>query len=159
MPSQITDPRTIEAEKQIITDVAGLTSVADITLNDRGWDSRVYSFDNGRYFFKFPRSEKIQGRFRYEIAAIKFLATLETRVVAQKILWEHPDNAYFGYEGVQGVPVSELIGSLQQHQKQRIGEALGDFLKQFHTLKLPGARTMTLVDEAQQIQRWYKNCR
>jgi len=159
MPSQNTDPRTIENEKHIIKDVVGLTSVDDIILNDRGWDSRVYSFGNGRYFFKFPRSEKIQGRFTYEIAAIKFLANLETRVVAQKILWEHPDNAYFGYEGVQGVPVSELIGTLTQHQKQHIGAALGDFLKQFHTLTLPGARTMSLEDEAQQIQRWYENCR
>jgi aminoglycoside phosphotransferase (APT) family kinase protein len=159
MPSQKTDRHTIEDEKRIVKDIAKLTSLDDITLIDRGWDSRVYSFDCGRYFFKFPRSEKIQGRYQYEIAAIKFLADLDTRIVAQKILWEHPENAYFGYEGVQGVAVSEIMGTLKPGQKQLIGEALGDFLKQFHKLKLPGARTMTLDDEAHQIQRWFANCR
>lgn len=128
-------------------------------LNDRGWDSRVYSFDNGKYFFKFPRSEKIQRRYKYEIAAIKSLADMHTRTVQPKILWEHPEDAYFGYEGVSGSPLSELIGSLDVTQKQAIGQALGDFLKQFHAVKLPGARTVSLGDESKQIQRWYEDYR
>lgn len=157
MPSQKTDTSTIENEKQLIKKVTGLSSIEEITLNDRGWDSRVYSFANGRYFFKFPRSEKIQSGYKYEIAAIKFIADLETDLIAQKILWEHPDNAYFGYEGVQGTAVAEIVDSLQPAQKQLIGKILGDFLKQFHKLKLPGARTMTVKDESEQIQRWYEN--
>lgn len=155
MPSQITEQSTIEKEKQLIKEIAKLSSEEEITLNDRGWDSRVYSFADGRYFFKFPRSEKIQGGYEYEIAAIKFITNLDTDLIAQKILWEHPDNAYFGYEGVQGTAVSEIANSLGAVQKQTIGKILGDFLKQFHKLKLPGARTMSLEDESKQIQRWY----
>lgn len=157
MPLQKTDDYTVETEKQLIRRVANLSSRAEITLNDRGWDSRVYSFENGRYFFKFPRSEKIQKAYKFEIAANKLITNLKTDVIVQKILWEQPDNAYFGYEGVQGKPVSEIVGSLNTAKKQKIGDVVGDFLKQFHKLKLPGARTMNLEDEAKQIQRWYGN--
>jgi aminoglycoside phosphotransferase (APT) family kinase protein len=157
MPSQKTDIATIENEKRLVRNAAGLSSSDEITLNDRGWDSRVYSFGDERYFFKFPRSEKIQGRYKYEIAAIKFVADLHTRIVAQKILWEHPENAYFGYEGVQGKPVSEIIEQLDTAQKHAIGNVLGEFLKHFHELQLNYARTMTLEDEADQIQRWFGN--
>lgn len=157
MPSQITDTATIEHEKHVVRDAAGLSDSATIEFNDRGWDSRVYAFDNGRYFFKFPRSEKVQARYKYEIAAIKFVCTLDTKMVAPKILWEHPDNAYFGYEGVQGASVNTLLDTFDKHHIQTIGEAIGDFLMQFHALDLPGARIMTLEDEAKQIQRWYEN--
>ncbi len=156
MPSQKTDASIIENEKQLIKDTAGLSSTDEIIFNDRGWDSRVYSFGDC-YYFKFPRSEKIQSRYKYEIAAIKFMANLNVRIVAQKILWEHPANAYFGYEGVQGQPVSSIIDKLESSQKQTVGNVLGDFLKHFHELKLPGARTMSLEDESKQIQRWYED--
>lgn len=159
MPLQKTDTSIIENEKQLIKSVAGLSSTDEITLNDRGWDSRVYSFEGGRYYFKFPRSEKIQSRYKYEIAAIKFIATLDTKIEAQKILWEHSENAYFGYEGVQGQPVSSIINELGTSQKQAIGDVVGDFLKHFHELKLPDARTMSLEDESKQIERWYENCK
>lgn len=158
MPSQKTDPKTIQKEKQLIKDVVGLSGIEEISLNDRGWDSRVYSF-KGHYFFKFPRSEKIQNRYEYEIAAIKFIANMDTDIVAQKILWQHPQNVYFGYEGVQGEPVSNIIEKLSAGQKRVIGETLGDFLKHFHQLELSGARTMSIEDESKQIQQWYENCK
>jgi aminoglycoside phosphotransferase (APT) family kinase protein len=157
MPIQTTPPQTIAAEKQIVRDVAGLSGNEEVTFNDKGWDSRVYSFGNGTYFFKFPRSEKIQHRYKYEIAAIKFMSGLDVGVAAQKIRWEHPHNAYFGYEGVLGVPISQVVVKLSLKEKARVGTVLGEFLRQFHALELPGARTMTLADEADQIQRWYQN--
>lgn len=159
MPDQMTDTSIIKSEKQIIKDIAGLAALDEITFNDRGWDSRVYSFDDGRYFFKFPRSQKIQNLYKYEIEAIKFIADLRASIVAQKILWEHPENAYFGYEGVRGQALSTIIDQLDNNQKRAIGEALGDFLRQFHELKLPGARIMGVEDESNQIRRWYEKCR
>jgi aminoglycoside phosphotransferase (APT) family kinase protein len=155
MPSQTTDAQRIEREKQIIKNRVGLADVSQIILNDRGWDSRVYSFDNNRYFFKFPRSEKIQNGYQYEIAAIKFIGNLNTDIIAQKILWEDPSNAYFGYEGVQGTPLSEVVSKLQSDQRYEIGKSLGSFLSKFHTLKLPFTRTVTIEDEIKQIQHWY----
>ncbi len=156
MPSQQTEPSTIKTEKQRIKDVAGLPTIQEIILNDRGWDSRVYSFDDGKFFFKFPRSEKVQTRYKYEIDAIKLVADLDTDLLFQKILWEHPTNEYFGYKGVQGVPLSEIVTGLDAAQKQSIGEAIGRFLKQFHSLDLAGARSMPVEAESQQIQRWYE---
>lgn len=157
MPSAPTDPTTINNEKQLVRELAQLSSDDGITLNDRGWDSRVYSFDNGCYFFKFPRSKQVQDLYKYEIAAIKFVNDIDSDIVAQKILWEHPENAYFGYEGVQGQPLFNIIEKLSTEQKRRIGQTIGHFLKQFSTRQLPGARKMSLKDESKQIQRWYND--
>lgn len=157
MPIQHTSENKIEAEKLIIRNVAKLQSADVIQLNDRGWDSRVYSFNENRHFFKFPRNEKIQKRYLYEIAAIKLINEFDLNIVRQKILWEHPDNEYFGYEGVQGKTVNGIREKLVTGQKELIGDVLGEFLKIFHDLKLPGARTMSLEDESRQIQHWYTN--
>lgn len=157
MPVQTTSPHTIETEKKIVRDVARLSAGDEIIFNDKGWDSRVYSFGKGTYFFKFPRSEKIQHRYKYEIAAIKFMGDWDVGVAVQKIRWEHPHDAYFGYEGVRGVPVSQVVDKLAAQEKERVGMVLGEFLRQLHTHELPGARTMTLANEADQIQRWYQN--
>lgn len=157
MTTQKTDALTIENEKQIIANVAGLSDLRSIVLHDRGWDSRVYSFHDGRYFFKFPRSKKVQQQYRYEIAVIEHLADRKTTgVVTPNIRWKHPKNAYFGYEGVHGSPVSEIIQQLDTVQKQSVGTALGNFLKQLHGLQLPEVRTMSTDDESQQIQRWHE---
>lgn len=156
MAMQQTDSTKIESEKQLVKKVAGLSDTDEVSFNDRGWDSRVYSFGDGCYFFKFPRSEKVQNLYEYEIAAIKYISNLDVKIVAQKILWEHPENAYFGYEGVRGQSINNVLENLGVSQKMAIGEVLGDFLKHFHELKLPGARTMSLDDETKQIQRWYE---
>lgn len=156
MPDQKTEPDVIEKEKSTIMKVANIADINEIVLNDRGWDSRVYSFGNGRYFFKFPRSKKIQSRYKYEISAIKTLSELKTAVYIQNILWEHPENAYFGYEGVRGEPVNTILNKLELAQKQKIGKALGNFLKQLHSLKIEGARNCDLVEESEQIQNWFE---
>lgn len=157
MPDQKTDPVIIEHEKQTIRQVAGLSVNERIDLNENGWDSRVYSFHDGRYFFKFPRSQKVQERYKYELAAIRFVDDISTDIICQKIKWEHPSNAYFGYEGVPGQPLSNVLRQLNVSQKQAIGSKLGVFLREFHTLTLPGARTMSLEDESDQIKRWYED--
>lgn len=157
MTSQITKTEVIEADKDTIKKLVGLTDISEIKLNDRGWDSRVYSFNEGKYFFKFPRSKIVQEHYKFEIAAIKFVANLRTDIAAQRILWEHPENAYFGYEGVQGSPLSELVDSLDTQQKRSIGTSIGGFLKQLHSLELPGARAISLEEESKQIQRWFED--
>lgn len=156
MATQQSDSTEIEYENQLVKKIAGLSNTDEVSFNDRGWDSRVYSFGDGRYFFKFPRSKKVQNLYEYEKAAIKYVSNLDVKIVAQKILWEHPENAYFGYEGVRGQSINNVLENLGVSQKMAIGEVLGDFLKHFHKLKLPGARTMSLDDESKQIQRWYE---
>jgi aminoglycoside phosphotransferase (APT) family kinase protein len=156
MHSQHSDPDTIEKEKLIIKGLANLQSTDNIELNERGWDSRVYSFDEGRCFFKFPRSKEVQLTYQYEIAAIKHMANLQTDVKVQNIIWEHPENAYFGYEGVVGQPLNIAIQKLSEPEIQKIGTSIGKFLKELHQYKLVGARTMTTDNEAEQIEEWYE---
>ena len=73
-----------------------------------------------------------------------------------KVVWEDPDNNYFGYEGVSGVALREVLPTLNDTAKQAIGAALGNFLKEFHQLQLPEARPMGLGQEIKQIQDWYE---
>lgn len=90
-------PETIAREKKIIVNLPGLASPSPtVVLNDSGWDSRAYSVNNGQYFVKFPRSEKIRGRYGYQISALKLAATIESPVRVSKVVWEEPNNAYFG---------------------------------------------------------------
>jgi aminoglycoside phosphotransferase (APT) family kinase protein/ribosomal protein S18 acetylase RimI-like enzyme len=151
-----TSPETIASEKQLIS---GLADTDEITLNDSGWDSRAYNVNNGQYFVKFPRNEKIRGRYSYQIAALKLAADIDSAVTVPKVMWEDPNNDYFGYEGVEGVALSEALPNLDNTAKQPVGEALGDFLRQFHQLQLPEARPMGLEQEIKQVQDWYEKGR
>ncbi len=146
-------PETIAKEKRLVNVLAGTD---EITLNDTGWDSRAYNVNNGQYFVKFPRNEKIRGRYGYQIAALKMAASIDSVVHIPKVMWEESNNDYFGYEGVKGVALSEELPNLDDKEKQLVGEALGDFLRQFHRLKLPEARPMGLDQEIKQVQNWYQ---
>ena len=155
MPKQSTSLKTINNEKLIIKEVASLNSISEIKLNDTGWDSRVYSFGDGQYFFKFPRSKKVQNLYKYEIAAIKHLKTLDSDVFIQKIIWEHPSNEYFGYLGMVGHPLTDVINTLSKKQSQSVATTIGLFLKQLHGSILAGARVKTINSELDQIKLWY----
>lgn len=157
MPEQTTPQEKIYREKQVISNLPGLAGQnPTITLIDSGWDSRAYSINNGQYFVKFPRSEKIRGRYGYQIAALKLAATLDSPVHVSNVLWEGPDYDYFGYQGIEGVPLTEALPTLDDAAKQAVGTALGNFLRQFHRLQLPQARPMGLEQEIMQLQDWYQ---
>jgi aminoglycoside phosphotransferase (APT) family kinase protein len=49
----------------------------------------------------------------------------------------------------------DLFPHLDKAAKQRIGQDIGSFLKQFHTLTLPGARERTIDEEIAQFQDWH----
>lgn len=145
----------IDTEKQIIKRLANLSSIGDIIEHKGGWDSRVYGFDNDRYFFKFPRTDKIKESYANEIAALKLANSLGTKIKIPTIIWEHPNNAYFGYEGQRGVPLNTIFDELGVEAKQSIGTALGEFLKNFHNCELKGALMVNAAEEVAQLQRWY----
>lgn len=155
MNSQYTSKETIDHETHSIIELLDDYSVNEISLNDSGWDSRVYYTNDYKYFFKFPRSAKIKSRYTQEIAILKQLTRIQPRIMVPEIRWEHPNNDYFGYKGVQGVLLSEVITSLSQTEKQRVGSVLGEFLNQLHTLELPGARDISVDREIAQLHEWY----
>ncbi len=156
LKTHTTSIETIDHEKQTISGLEGLSGQATITLNDSGWDSRAYSVNNGQYFLKFPRNEKIKGRYGYQIAALKLAATVDSPVRVSRVMWEDPNNDYFGYEGIEGIPLTEALPTLDEPAKQAVGTALGSFLRQFHQLQLPEARPMGLEQEIKQLQDWYQ---
>ncbi len=154
MTPQTTSPATIDQERALVRTLAHVDDAA-IVLNDEGWDSRAYIVHDGQYIFKFPRSEKIRGRYAAQVAALKLAAATHT-VHIPEVAWQHPDNAYFGYKGVPGRAVGDLLMTLDQPAKQRIGRQLGTFLKRFHGLELPTARDMSITEEISQLQNWYE---
>lgn len=156
MQAQTTTIEAVEQEKQLVRELADLTSKDEVIFIDSGWDSRVYSVNNGRYFFKFPRSDKIRKRYEQQIAALKLLTSVGLKVRVPKVIWEHPNNNYFGYEGVQGAVLEEIVSTLDEAAKQAIGKTIGEFLKQFHQLELPGVRDITVEQEIKQFQEWYE---
>lgn len=157
MHSQNTSKAIVDSEKCIIKRLVNLSNKEEIVLNDTGWESRVYSFNNGKYYFKFPRSSKVQKVYKYEISALERLQKLNSSVVTQKIIWKHPKNQYFGYEGLSGKSLAKSINGLAVKQKIAIGYDVGHFLKQLHLIKLNGARKKTINNELEQIQLWYKS--
>jgi aminoglycoside phosphotransferase (APT) family kinase protein len=159
MTEQTTPHETIEREKQIVLELTGLHDSNQVILNDSGWDSRVYSPNGSKYFIKFPRSEKIQRRYSYQLAALRLAAGLQADVALPRLLWVHPDNNYFGYEGVAGAPLSQVLPKLDDATKRTIGGVLGSFLAHFHRLELADARDMNIEEEIKQLQTWYENGR
>ena len=156
MQSQTTPIEVIEQEKKLVKELANLTAEDEVIFNDSGWDSRVYSTNGGQYFFKFPRSDKIRKRYEHQIAVLKLVANIDPKVKVPKVIWEHPNNDYFGYEGVRGAALEDIVPTLDEAAKQIIGRTIGEFLRQFHQLELPGARDVTVEQEIKQFQEWYE---
>lgn len=127
MNVQQANSKLIEHELSIVKDLSGS---ARVTLNDTGWDSRVYIVENGLYVFKFPRSEKVREQYAHEIAALD-IAQHIGGIHVPKIIWRDAMNNYFGYEGVQGKPLSKILPSLHEEQKAKIGRQIGVFLRFF----------------------------
>ena len=87
----------IDSEMRLIRSLANLSTGSEIVQHEGGWDSRVYGFENDKYFFKFPRTDKVKQTYANEIAALKLAGCLDVEVKVPKVIWEYPDNAYFGY--------------------------------------------------------------
>ena len=147
----------INSEIRLIRSLANLSSASEIVQHEGGWDSRVYGFDNDRYFFKFPRTDRVKQTYANEIAALKLASTLGVEVKVPKVIWEHPGNAYFGYEGVPGVPLNAVSQGLDKQEKQSIGTALGEFLKRFHQCELKDVLAVDASKEVAQLQKWYED--
>jgi aminoglycoside phosphotransferase (APT) family kinase protein len=154
--SQHTPQGTIAKEKQTIANLLNLPGGAYIFLNDIGWDSRVYIINSGEFVFKFPRSEIVRKAYQQEIAGYKLAGQIKSAILVPEVRWEHPNNDYFGYEGIVGNTLEDQFHNLSEERKIEIGKDLGTFLKQLHDLKLEGIPTMTLEEEIAEFQEKYR---
>ena len=156
MQSQYTPQETIAKEKQIIAGLLNLPGDKTISLNEVGWESRVYIINSGEFVFKFPRSEIVRKAYKQEIAGYRLAGQIKSAIVVPKVRWVHPHHDYFGYEGIVGNTLEDHIHNLSEERKIEIGKDLGTFLKQLHDLKLEGIPTMTLEQEIAEFQEKYR---
>lgn len=143
---QHTDEATIQQEKELVRQLAGLGQTAPIVFNDFGWTSRVYMVGSGQIVFKFPRTPAVKKEYALELSAYKIAQQVATefsprtqtphqqttsQIQIPSIRWQHPDLDYLGYIGIVGQPGEKVIPSLSTKEKQNIGTQLGRFLKEF----------------------------
>ena len=142
--------------------VKRLTGVDDnrIEVSETGWTSRVYVIDDGKIVFKFPRNAKFQEESIQEVATLKLLKGRRFSVSVPTLNWTTQDNSYFGYYGVEGKPLGEVIDDLSEQQKIEIGTQIGHFIKQLHGIKDYGdIKAQTLDEQAKEYQDWYRKGR
>ena len=82
--------------------------------------------------FKFPRSEKHKAECRHEAEMVEIVSKCEFDVSVPRLYKAAADGAYFGYFGVSGVPLSDVMPTLSDSRKEDIGRQLGGFLRQLH---------------------------
>lgn len=151
MPPQDTPPELIQTEKNTIRTLLSESRPIKIEFINEGWDNRVYIVNGGELVFKFPRSDKIRSLQSKEIAILKLLETLQIDIALPKVVFEHPERQYFGYKGVAGRSFDEAALHLNAFEQARIGNLLGNFIKQLHGLKLAEALEVTIDEEI----AWY----
>lgn len=155
MHSQQTPRSVIDTEQAIIRKLPGIPTDTTIIFEDYGWDSRVYLIDKGSIVFKFPRSEAIHAHYAIEIEAIDIANTIKSEIKLPRILWRHPQNNYFGYEGIVGT-ILDFVDTLSPESQDIFGHKLGAFLKQLHAKKALSAQTVTIADEIRDLHDKYQ---
>jgi len=155
MHSQRTPQEVIVSEKQRVRGLLNLTEADTMTVNDSGWDSRVYIVNQGQYVFKFPRSEQVRAAYASEIAAYKLVSAIRSSVKTPVVKWEGATCEYFGYEGIVGTTLDVAGRAVSGDAWNLIGTALGAFLVQLHQLDLQNARQMSINDEIEEFQYKY----
>jgi aminoglycoside phosphotransferase (APT) family kinase protein len=145
----------IDHEKKVVQSLVGLPDAGSIILNDAGWTSRVYVVNDGQFVVKFPRKAEVKKEYEQEIKILGLLERVNSHVQIPKIRWTHPQNNYIGYEGIIGHITLDQAGPLDLATKKRIGQDLGTFLRQLHSLDLSGGLGMTVQREIEQFQTKY----
>ena len=148
--------------KEIET-VKRLSSVTDnsrILVSETGWTSRTYIVDGGKIVFKFPRNKKYQIECKKEVAVLELLKKQRFNISTPILNWTTDDNAYFGFYGVEGKRLGEVIPTLTDEQKIDIGSQLGIFLKQLHSIRCYGEiGAQTLEEQVVEYTEMYQKDR
>lgn len=144
-----------ENELKILKQLTGADD-NQIKVSETGWTSRVYIIDDGKVVFKFPRNAKYREECKQEVAVLNLLKGRAFSLSIPILNWISTDNTYFGFWGVEGKPLGEVIGGLSKQQKVEIGTQLGDFLQQLHGIKDYGdIKAQTLAEQAKEYQDWF----
>ena len=149
-----------ENELEIVKQATGTVDESRIEMIESGWTSRVYIVDGGKIVFKFPRNAKFREECKYEVATLNLLKKQTFCLRVPVLNWTAADNSYFGFYGVSGRPLREVINGLNEEEKTDIGTQIGAFLRQLHRVKISGRiRTQTLEEQVLEYQEWYQKGR
>ena len=151
MKSQESHPSTIQEEESLVRQLLQLPDTDSMVFIDQGWDSRVYVVHDGAAMFKFPRGEFTRQGFRTEIAVLDLLSSLVLPVQIPVVQWRDPAYRYFDYQGVVGVRLSDPLPLTSENEQNRLGTAIGWFLRILHAQNLDAPR-MPVEEEAQEYQ-------
>ncbi len=146
----------ITKEKKFVKDLLHLDDISRITYVDSGWTSRVYVVDDGRFVAKFPRNEITKKEYIQEIAILKVIDEINSNVLVPEIYLTHANNDYLIYKGIVGKALDTLPQEMDDTLQQKVGTDLGNFLKQLHSIELPGGSIITVEDEITQFQQKYE---
>jgi len=150
----------LEKEINIVKHLTGVKDDSRISTNETGWTSRVYIVDNGKFVFKFPRNEKFKKECIQEVAVLQLLKNHKFNASTPVLNWTVEDNSYFGFYGVEGKPLREVIRTISNEQKLDIGTQLGVFVKQLHGIKdYSDVKSQTLDEQATEYSRMYRKGR
>jgi len=151
---------TIKDELEIVSRLTGVGDESRVKINEIGWTSRVYIIDGGKIVFKFPRNERFREECKSEVAALKLIKEQKFNLSVPVLNWTAEDNSYFGFYGVEGKPLREVIGDLSEEQKKEIGTQIGIFLRHLHGINNCGdVKALTLEEQALEYHNWYRKGR
>jgi len=150
----------IKDELETVKRLAGIGDDSRIEINEVGWTSRSYIIDGGTIVFKFPRNERFRDECKREVAALKLIKEQKFCLSVPALNWTAEDDSYFGFYGVLGKPLREVIDSLSDEHKTIIGTQIGQFLRQLHGITTCGdVKAQTLEEQALEYQNWYSKGR
>jgi len=150
----------IRDELEIVKRLTGIDDESRIEVNEIGWTSRAYIIDGGKIVFKFPRNAKFREECKNEVTALDLIKEQKFNLQVPILNCAAEDGSYFGFYGVEGVPLRGVICGLTEQQKIDIGTQLGEFLRQLHGIKNYGdIKTQTLEEQTLEYQNWYRKDR
>lgn len=160
--SHLKDCATVNTQTEItgaiatVKQLSGVYEDERIAVSETGWTSKVYIIDRGRVVFKFPRNEEMRNACKQEVAILQMLKSYSFDVHIPTLNWIAPDTSYFGFYGVEGKPLKELLSTLGTTDKHYIGTQLGQFLKQLHSIRDYGTLdSHTLEEQAAEYTQLY----
>lgn len=127
-------PFSLDSLRAIIIDQFPEHAGARFTLLSEGWDSVAVDID-GRLIFKFPRHERGEAALRREAAILGLVGATVTLPVPKLALFDTP-RTFSRHEKLPGEHLLPAhYDALDEAARQKLGEALGQFYAELHTIE------------------------
>lgn len=142
-------PFSLEALRAIIVEQFPKHAGARFTLLSEGWDSVAVDMDD-RVIFKFPRHPRGEAALRREVAILGAVGGAVSMSVPSLTLFETPQT-FSRHDKIRGEHlVTAQYENLDKTARQALGEALGQFYAELHTID----PAVAAAAGAQPVETW-----